>query len=127
MLFGVVVAVHAVVEVDDVEVLFGEDEGDLGEERGVAEGFGGRESGDVGFAFEVFLDEGAVLFGDGVADEKDAGERLGGVGVGDPDVEPFDDFAMGGGLGGGFFGERERGGEEEKSEEEFCGHGCSGG
>lgn len=74
--FGVVPAVHSIVEVDDAEGYgFHLDElGDLVREAWVAYGGGGGEEVDVRFACESGDDAGKVGARDGVAEEEDVGE-----------------------------------------------------
>ena len=95
VVLSVVPAVHADVEVHDIEFGLGEERCDLGEQGRISDGLRGGDAGDVGLALEFFLDGCEVGASDGIADQEDAREVVV-VRTGEPDVGPLDVFAVDG-------------------------------
>ena len=87
-------AMHAVVEMDDIELFIGQNQIDLSQQHGVGRETGGGETCNESFPGKTLFDFSIVIARNGVADEQDARE-IGFVRVGNPDVAPLDGFTGG--------------------------------
>ena len=82
---------HAVIEMDHVELVGTEHHFDFLEQSGIGNERRGGQPADISFAGQTFFNSGIVIPGDGITNQEHAGQ-IGFIGVGNPDVAPLNGF-----------------------------------